>query len=146
MSIQHPRVSRVRLAMDRRNFRALSRQQIPPGARPAFAHHCRMVDYWVEIVERYPLISLEAGLGTDDWEGWQSLQQRLGDASSSRATYLLVTNIERRRKAIDMRAANLFVVKLNQIGSLTLAPLANEKTYALQAPLVVRSEASLIDH
>ena len=59
---------------------------------------------------------------------------------------LLVTNIGRRRKAIDMRAANLFVVKLNQIGSLTLAPLANEKTYALQAPLVVRSEASLIDH
>ena len=59
---------------------------------------------------------------------------------------LLVTNIERRRKAIDMRAANLFLVKLNQIGSLTLAPLASEKTYALQAPLVVRSEASLIDH
>ena len=47
---------------------------------------------------------------------------------------LLVTNIERRRKAIDMRAANLFLVKLNQIGSLTLAPLASEKTYALQAP------------
>ena len=45
-----------------------------------------------------------------------------------------------------MRAANLFLVKLNQIGSLTLAPLASEKTYALQAPLAVRSEASLIDH
>jgi hypothetical protein len=55
-------------------------------------------------------------------------------------------NIERRRKAINMRAANLFLVKLNQIGALTLAPLASEKTYALQAPLVVRSEASLIDH
>jgi enolase len=78
-----------------------------------------MVDYWAYIADRYPLISLEDGLAEDDWEGWRALQQRLGERIQLVGDDLLVTNVKRLRQAIDMRAANSILVKLNQIGSLT---------------------------
>ena len=78
-----------------------------------------MVDYWVQLVDRYPIVSLEDGLAEDDWEGWSRLRERIGDRVQLVGDDLLVTNVERLRRAIDERACNSILVKLNQIGSLT---------------------------
>jgi enolase len=78
-----------------------------------------MVDYWAQLVEKYPIISLEDGLAEDDWEGWARLRQRIGDRVQLVGDDLLVTNVERLRRAIDERACNSILVKLNQIGSLS---------------------------
>jgi enolase len=78
-----------------------------------------MVDYWVDIAARYPLISLEDGLAEDDWEGWKLLRQRLGDQVQLVGDDFLVTNVKRLARAIDENAANSILIKLNQIGSLT---------------------------
>jgi enolase len=79
----------------------------------------QMVDYWVDIATRYPLISLEDGLAEDDWEGWKLLRQRLGDRVQLVGDDFLVTNVKRLARAIDENAANSILIKLNQIGSLT---------------------------
>lgn len=78
-----------------------------------------MVDYWADIVNRYPLISLEDGLHEDDWEGWALLRQKIGDRVQLVGDDLLVTNVQRLKRAIDEKAANSILIKLNQIGSLT---------------------------
>jgi enolase len=78
-----------------------------------------MVEYWVDIATRYPLISLEDGLHEDDWEGWKLLRQKLGDRVQLVGDDFLVTNVTRLRRAIDEQAANSILIKLNQIGSLT---------------------------
>ena len=78
-----------------------------------------MVDYWVQLVDRYPIVSLEDGLAEDDWQGWSRLRERIGDRVQLVGDDLLVTNVERLRRAIDERACNSILVKLNQIGSLT---------------------------
>lgn len=78
-----------------------------------------MVDFWEDWVTKYPIISLEDGLAEDDWEGWALLRQRLGDRVQLVGDDFLVTNVERLQKAIDARAANSILIKLNQIGSLT---------------------------
>ena len=78
-----------------------------------------MIDFWVDWVERYPIVSLEDGLAEDDWEGWTALTERLGDRIQLVGDDLLVTNTERLARAIRERAANSILVKLNQIGTLT---------------------------
>jgi enolase len=80
-----------------------------------------MVDLWADWCERYPIVSIEDGLAEDDWEGWTLLTQRLGDRVQLVGDDLLVTNIERLERAIDSRAANAILVKVNQIGTLTEA-------------------------
>jgi enolase 1/2/3 len=78
-----------------------------------------LVDLWADWVARYPIVSLEDGLGEDDWSGWQDIKQRLGDRIQLVGDDLLVTNTERIAKAIELDAANSVLVKLNQIGTLT---------------------------
>ena len=78
-----------------------------------------MVEYWVDIANRYPLISLEDGLAEDDWDGWKLLRQKLGHKVQLVGDDFLVTNVTRLRRAIDEQAANSILIKLNQIGSLT---------------------------
>jgi enolase len=78
-----------------------------------------LVDYWVDIAARYPLISLEDGMAEDDWDGWKLLRQRIGDKVQLVGDDLLVTNVKRLERAINENAANSILVKLNQIGSLT---------------------------
>jgi enolase len=78
-----------------------------------------MVDFWADWVERYPIVSLEDGLAEDDWDGWRTLTARLGDRIQVVGDDLLVTNTERLARAIEERAANSILVKLNQIGTLT---------------------------
>jgi enolase len=78
-----------------------------------------LVDYWVDISARYPIISLEDGMAEDDWDGWKLLRQRLGDKVQLVGDDLLVTNVKRLQRGIDERTCNSILVKLNQIGSLT---------------------------
>jgi enolase len=78
-----------------------------------------LVDYWVDIAGRYPLISLEDGMAEDDWDGWKLLCQRLGNRVQLVGDDLLVTNVKRLERGINERACNSILVKLNQIGSLT---------------------------
>jgi enolase len=78
-----------------------------------------MVDYWADIADRYPLISLEDGVAEDDWEGWKLLTERLGDRVQLVGDDFLVTNVTRLARAIGEGAANSILIKLNQIGSLT---------------------------
>jgi enolase len=78
-----------------------------------------MVDYWAQLVDKYPIISLEDGLAEDDWEGWAALRKRIGDRVQLVGDDLLVTNVERLDRAIKEHACNSILVKLNQIGSLS---------------------------
>lgn len=78
-----------------------------------------MVDYWAEIANKYPLISLEDGLSEDDWDGWKLLQEKIGDRVQLVGDDLLVTNVERLKRGIEEQAANSILIKLNQIGTLT---------------------------
>ncbi len=80
-----------------------------------------MVDMWADLVDRYPIVSIEDGLDEEDWDGWQALTQRLGERVQLVGDDLLVTNPTFVRRAIDLRAANSVLVKLNQIGTLTEA-------------------------
>jgi len=79
----------------------------------------QMVDFWKSWVDQYPIVSIEDGLAQDDWEGWQMLTKEVGDRVQIVGDDLLVTNPERIRKAIEAKACNALLVKLNQIGSLT---------------------------
>ncbi|HET6380879.1 MAG TPA: phosphopyruvate hydratase [candidate division Zixibacteria bacterium] len=78
-----------------------------------------LIDFWVAWLERYPIVSLEDGLAEDDWDGWRALTERLGQRLQLVGDDLLVTNTERLARAIERRAANSILVKLNQIGTLT---------------------------
>lgn len=78
-----------------------------------------MVKLWEDWVGQYPIISIEDGLAEDDWDGWVALTQAIGDKVQLVGDDLLVTNVERLQKAIEMKAANSILIKLNQIGSLS---------------------------
>lgn len=78
-----------------------------------------LVEFWADWTARYPIKSIEDGLAEDDWDGWVLLQRRLGDRVQLVGDDLLVTNPERLGRAIECRAANSILIKLNQIGTLT---------------------------
>ncbi|HAL61799.1 MAG TPA: phosphopyruvate hydratase [Chloroflexi bacterium] len=86
----------------------------------------QMVDFYAHWVETYPLISIEDGLAEDDWEGWRLLTQRLGDEIQIVGDDLLVTNVQRLKRAIEEKAANSILIKVNQIGTLSEAIAAVE--------------------
>jgi enolase len=78
-----------------------------------------LVDYWAGICERYPVVSLEDGMDEEDWGGWKSLTERLGERVQLVGDDLFVTNPERLRRGIEAGVGNSILVKLNQIGTLT---------------------------
>ena len=81
----------------------------------------QMIAFWEDWVRKYPIVSLEDGLGEDDWEGWRMLTERLGRKIQIVGDDLLVTNVERVQRAIREKAANSLLCKVNQIGTLTEA-------------------------
>lgn len=83
-----------------------------------------MVRFWENWVNRYPIVSLEDGLAEDDWEHWKLLHQTLGNRIQLVGDDLLVTNVRRIRRAIEERACNALLLKVNQIGTLTEAMAA----------------------
>lgn len=80
-----------------------------------------MIDYWEDLVNRFPIASIEDGLAEDDWEGWQELTRRLGNKIQLVGDDLFVTNPERLKKGISLSVANSILVKVNQIGTLSEA-------------------------
>jgi enolase len=78
-----------------------------------------MIEYYVKLVEAYPIVSIEDPLAEDDWAGWTALTARLGDRIQIVGDDLFVTNPERIARGIAEKAANALLVKVNQIGSLT---------------------------
>lgn len=83
-----------------------------------------MIDLWEGWVARYPIVSIEDGLGENDWEGWKKLNARLGKKTQLVGDDLLVTNTAFLKRGIEEAAANAILVKVNQIGSLTEAQQA----------------------
>jgi enolase len=79
----------------------------------------QMVDYYVNWINNYPIISIEDGMAEDDWEGWQLLSGSLGDRVQIVGDDLYVTNVDRLNRGIKMKASNSILIKLNQIGTLT---------------------------
>jgi len=80
-----------------------------------------MVEFYADWVEKYPIISIEDGLAEDDWDGFALMMERLGDRIQIVGDDLLVTNVTRVQKGIDLRACNSLLCKVNQIGTLTEA-------------------------
>lgn len=78
-----------------------------------------MVDYWVDWCKKYPILSIEDGLDEDDWSGWKSLTNKLGEKIQLVGDDLFVTNVERLFRGINQGIANSLLVKVNQIGTLT---------------------------
>ena len=78
-----------------------------------------LVDYWAGLVESYPIVSLEDGAAEDDWTGWTSLTERLGDRVQLIGDDLFVTNVSRFERGIEENVANAILIKVNQIGTLT---------------------------
>jgi enolase len=76
-------------------------------------------EFWAELVERYPIISLEDGAAEDDWESWEAQTRLLGDRLQLIGDDIFVTNPERLQQGIDRGVANSILVKVNQIGTLT---------------------------
>lgn len=78
-----------------------------------------MISYWEDLVNKYPIISLEDGLAEEDWEGWKKLTDRLGSKIQIVGDDLFVTNTQRLAKGIKLGVANSILIKVNQIGTLT---------------------------
>jgi enolase len=78
-----------------------------------------MVEYWAKWAKKYPIISIEDGMGEEDWDGWKKLTDKIGDKVQLVGDDLFVTNVQFLKKGIDMGVANSILVKVNQIGSLT---------------------------
>lgn len=80
-----------------------------------------MIDYFADLVEKFPIISIEDGLDEEDWDGWKALTERLGDSVQLVGDDLFVTNTKRLDAGIKLKTANAILVKVNQIGTLTEA-------------------------
>ena len=85
-----------------------------------------MIAYYEELIERYPIISIEDGLAEDDWNGWKELTKRLGDKIQLVGDDLFVTNTKRLDAGIKLKVANAILVKVNQIGTVSEAMEAVE--------------------
>lgn len=78
-----------------------------------------MISFYEELVEKYPIMSIEDGLSEEDWDGWKKLTDRLGSKIQLVGDDLFVTNTKRLKKGIELGVANSVLIKLNQIGTLT---------------------------
>lgn len=79
----------------------------------------QMVDFWADLAQKYPIISIEDGMAEEDWDGWKLLTERLGGKVQLVGDDLFVTNTQRLAKGIQLGVANSILIKVNQIGTLT---------------------------
>ena len=78
-----------------------------------------LVKWWVSLVDKYPIVSIEDGMAQDDWDGWASLSSALGNRIQLVGDDLFVTNTKRLQQGIDRKIANSILIKVNQIGTLS---------------------------
>ena len=110
-----------------------------------------MVDHLGELVDAFPIVSVEDGLDENDWDGWATMTKALGDKAQIVGDDLLVTNVELLQRAIDLNVANAVLVKVNQIGSLSetlhAMQLAESSSYgAMVSHRSGETEDSFISH
>jgi enolase len=98
-----------------------------------------MADYWADWAKRYPIISIEDGMAEDDWDGWKSLTDKIGDKVQLVGDDLFVTNTKRLSTGIEKGIANSILIKVNQIGTLT-------ETYEAVEMAKRASYTSIISH
>jgi enolase len=100
-----------------------------------------MVDYYADLVSRYPIASIEDGMAEDDWDGWKQLTDRVGNSVQLVGDDLFVTNPARLRKGIAAATANSILIKINQIGTLseTLEAVSTAQRAAYTAVMSHRS-------
>ena len=105
-----------------------------------------MIEYYKNLVEKYPIISIEDGLAEDDWDGWKKLTKELGSKIQLVGDDLFVTNVKRLQKGIEMVVCNSILIKLNQIGTLTetLDAIELAKRHGYTAVISHRSEKQKI--
>lgn len=84
-----------------------------------FMTRSEVIDFWAEMISKYPIISIEDGLAEEDWDGWRELTSRLGGKVQLVGDDLFVTNSKRLAKGIGLNVANSILIKVNQIGTLT---------------------------
>ncbi len=80
---------------------------------------CELTGYWADLIARYPIVSLEDGMDEEDWAGWRTLTERLGEHTQLVGDDIFVTNTERLRRGIEEGVANSILIKVNQIGTLS---------------------------
>jgi enolase len=99
--------------------------EIYSGGRYELEHEGRsltsdeLTDYWAEMCGRYPIVSIEDGMAEEDWDGWKTLTERLGDRVQLVGDDLFVTNTQRLERGIQTGTANSILIKVNQIGTLS---------------------------
>ena len=100
-----------------------------------------LADYWATLAARYPIVSLEDGMAEEDWDGWKTLTERVGEHLQLVGDDVFVTNTERLRRGIELGVANSILVKVNQIGTLTetLAAIALAREAGYTAVMSHRS-------
>ncbi len=89
------------------------------GAKGAVRTSAEQADYLASLIEKYPIDSIEDGMDENDWDGWKILTAKIGDKCQLVGDDLLVTNVDYLKRAIDEKACNSILIKVNQIGSLT---------------------------
>ena len=100
-----------------------------------------MAAYWTDLVDRYPILSLEDGMDEEDWDGWKALSERIGERVQLVGDDLFVTNTERLKRGIDTGVGNSILIKVNQIGTLseTLAAIDMARAAGYTAVMSHRS-------
>ncbi len=78
-----------------------------------------MVNYWIDWVNKYPIVSIEDGMAEDDWDGWKKLTEAIGNRCQLVGDDLFVTNVKRLQRGIDEHIGNSILIKVNQIGTIT---------------------------
>jgi enolase len=119
----------------------------PPARAYELTHEGRtlssddLAGYWADLAARYPILSIEDGMDEEDWDGWKTLTDRIGDTVQLVGDDLFVTNTERLRRGIETGVANSILVKVNQIGTLTetLAAIAMAREAGYTAVMSHRS-------
>jgi enolase len=111
----------------------------------------QMVDFYVDWVSKYPIVSVEDGMAEDDWDGWKKLTEKIGEKIQLVGDDLFVTNTERLQEGIEKGVANSILIKVNQIGTLTetLAAIKMAKEAGYTAVISHRSgetEDTTISH
>jgi enolase len=79
----------------------------------------QLAEYWIDLAGRYPIISIEDGMDEEDWDGWSTLTDRIGNRVQLVGDDLFVTNTQRLKRGIEAGVANSILIKVNQIGTLT---------------------------
>jgi enolase len=100
-----------------------------------------LAEYWADAAARYPILSIEDGMDEEDWDGWKTLTERIGDRVQLVGDDLFVTNTERLKRGIDTGVANSILIKVNQIGTLseTLAAIEMARAAGYTAVMSHRS-------